>query len=164
MKIREAKIEDAAQVIDVMKDAEASGFMLFSPGERKMAPEQMGKLIEMLQSKAKSAIFVSQHEDRVVGYFIIQGDQPSRISHRAYIVIGIHSNYRGKGIGKALFLHAEEWAREQGIHRLELTVIKHNEAAFNLYKKMGYEVEGTKRDSLLVDGKYVDEYYMAKLI
>ncbi|WP_332645328.1 GNAT family N-acetyltransferase [Lysinibacillus sp. 54212] len=164
MIIREAKIEDAAHMAKVMKDAEASGFMLFSPGERKMAPEQMGKLIEMLKSKVKSAIFVAQHDDEVVGYLIVQGDQPSRIAHRAYIVIGIVSSFRGKGIGKALFQHAEEWAKGQGIHRLELTVIKHNEAAFNLYKKMGYEVEGTKRDSLLVDGSYVDEYYMAKLI
>ena len=29
---------------------------------------------------------------------------------------------------------------------------------------MGFVIEGTKRDSLLVDGSYVDEYYMAKLI
>lgn len=164
MLVREAVIEDATQVVNVIKDAEASGFMLFSPGERKMEPEQMAKLIEMLKAKAKAAIFVAQHNDEVVGYMIVQGDQSSRISHRAYIVIGIHSDFRGKGIGKALFQHAEEWAKEQGIHRLELTVIKHNEAAFNLYKKMGYEVEGTKRDSLLIDGTYVDEYYMAKLI
>ena len=31
-------------------------------------------------------------------------------------------------------------------------------------KKMGFEIEGTKRDSLRVDGVYVDEYYMAKLL
>lgn len=164
MIIREAVKEDGARVVRVMQDAEASGFMLFSPGERKISPEQMSQLIEMLQSKAKSVILVAEQDDEVVGYFIIQGDQPSRISHRAYIVIGILSDFRGRGIGKALFQHGEEWAKKQGIHRLELTVIKHNEAAYNLYKKMGFEVEGTKRDSLFIDGAYVDEYYMAKLI
>jgi len=29
---------------------------------------------------------------------------------------------------------------------------------------MGFEKEGIKKDSLLVNGEYVDEYYMAKLL
>jgi RimJ/RimL family protein N-acetyltransferase len=40
----------------------------------------------------------------------------------------------------------------------------HNEAAIALYQKMGFMVEGTKRDSMRVNGQYVDELYMAKLI
>jgi RimJ/RimL family protein N-acetyltransferase len=32
------------------------------------------------------------------------------------------------------------------------------------YKKMGFEIEGTKRHSLFVNGKYIDEYYMAKFL
>jgi RimJ/RimL family protein N-acetyltransferase len=40
----------------------------------------------------------------------------------------------------------------------------HNERAIRLYKKMGFEIEGTKKHSLLISGSYVDEYYMAKLI
>ena len=40
----------------------------------------------------------------------------------------------------------------------------HNQRGVGLYKKMGFDIEGTKRDALLVDGTYVDEYYMSKLI
>jgi RimJ/RimL family protein N-acetyltransferase len=58
----------------------------------------------------------------------------------------------------------EEWANIQNIHRLELTVMTHNIAGIALYKKMGFEIEGIKRDSLLIDGKYVDEFYMSKLL
>ena len=71
---------------------------------------------------------------------------------------------RGKGIGAKLFEALEEWANQQSIHRLELTVMTYNTAGIALYKKMGFEIEGTKRDSLLIDGKYVDEYYMSKLL
>jgi Acetyltransferases, including N-acetylases of ribosomal proteins len=46
--------------------------------------------------------------------------------------------------------------------RLELTVMVHNERAIALYKKMGFEIEGTKKRSMRIDGQYVDEYYMAK--
>jgi RimJ/RimL family protein N-acetyltransferase len=58
----------------------------------------------------------------------------------------------------------DTWAREQHVHRLELSVMVHNTRGVGLYKKMGFEVEGVKRDSLFVDGAYVDEYYMGKLI
>jgi hypothetical protein len=29
---------------------------------------------------------------------------------------------------------------------------------------MGFEIEGVKKHSLLVDGAFVDEYYMGKLL
>lgn len=40
----------------------------------------------------------------------------------------------------------------------------HNLAGIALYKKMGFEIEGRKRHSLRVNGAYVDEYYMSKLL
>ncbi|GAE36015.1 acetyltransferase [Halalkalibacter akibai JCM 9157] len=50
------------------------------------------------------------------------------------------------------------------IHRLELTVVTRNEIGISLYQKMGFEIEGRKRDSLLINSEYVDEYYMSKLL
>lgn len=63
-----------------------------------------------------------------------------------------------------LFNTLEEWAKDNGVHRLELTVMVHNEAGIALYKKSGFEIEGTKRHSLIIRGKFIDEYYMSKLI
>ena len=40
----------------------------------------------------------------------------------------------------------------------------HNRAAQALYTKMGFVSEGRRHWSLLVDGTFVDEYSMAKLI
>ncbi|MGX9135688.1 N-acetyltransferase family protein [Rummeliibacillus sp. JY-2-4R] len=164
MQIRHATIHDAQEIIQVMQDAESSNLMLFGPGERKVSKEPFTKFIEMISNKANSALFVASEQNQIVGYLIVQGDSPKRISHRAYIVIGVHSNMRGKGVGKSLFVHVHKWAKSKGFHRLELTVITQNTPAVNLYKKMGYAIEGVKHDSLLIDGEYVDEYYMAKLI
>lgn len=63
-----------------------------------------------------------------------------------------------------MFDYMIQWAKKSQLHRLELTVIEHNEQAVHLYKKMGFEVEGVKRNSLLIDGQYVNELYMAKLL
>ena len=164
MKIRIAKTSDASQLVAVMKDAQESGFMLFDPGERILTAEQFERYIEATNQKQNSAIFVATEEEKILGYIIVQGETPKRIAHCAYIVIGVHSASRGKGVGTALFTHTEQWAKEAGIQRLELTVIKHNEAAYHLYEKRGFEVEGVKQKSLKIDGEYVDQYYMAKMI
>ena len=39
-----------------------------------------------------------------------------------------------------------------------------NDAARALYEKSGFAVEGLRRASMRVNGAYVDEYYMGKLI
>ena len=40
----------------------------------------------------------------------------------------------------------------------------HNERAVRLYQKMGFEIEGRKKQNLLVNGMYRDEFEMAKLL
>jgi len=82
----------------------------------------------------------------------------------SYIIIGILQEFTGQGIGGQLFTALEEWAHQTSITRLELTVMTHNKAGLALYKKRGFEIEGTKKHSLLVNGHYADEYYMAKLL
>ena len=164
MRIRQAIRNDSEQIIAVMTNAEASNFMLFGPGERKLQPEQFAQYIDKVHDSHHSALFVAEIDEKVVAYLIVQGNEPTRIAHRAYLVIGIHSDYRGRKIGTALFSHVENWAKENSIHRLELTVMENNEAGIALYKKMGFDIEGTKRDSLYVDEQYINEYYMSKLL
>lgn len=162
--IRQAQLTDAPQIIEVMQNAEASGFMLFNPGERNISVSGCEKMIVAFQEDFRSALFVAQLEDKIVGYFIIKSEGPSRVSHRAYIVIGVHEAARGQGVGHALFEAGIKWAKEVPLHRLELTVIANNEAAVHLYQRVGFEIEGTKKHSLLIDGQYVDEYYMSLLL
>jgi RimJ/RimL family protein N-acetyltransferase len=58
----------------------------------------------------------------------------------------------------------EDWARRVGLHRLELTVMPHNERAIALYQKRGFSIEGEISHSLYIDGEYVDEFLMAKIV
>ena len=67
-------------------------------------------------------------------------------------------------MGTKLFEYITNWAKQEQIHRLELTVIENNEQAIHLYKKMGFEIEGIKKDSLQINDSYVNELYMSKLL
>lgn len=164
VEIRKAMSCDAAQIIEVMGNTEESGFMLFAPGERKITPEGLAKLIDSMNSQLKSGLFIAIENERIIGYMIVRNENSERVAHRASIVIGVHSDRRGKGVGRALFTSVLSWAKQVALHRLELTVIATNENAIHLYKKMGFEVEGVKKDSLCIEGGFVDEYYMARIV
>ena len=58
----------------------------------------------------------------------------------------------------------DEWAGENGIVRLELTVECVNTGAKHLYEKNGFIVEGVRPKSMKVNGRFVDEYYMGKIL
>ncbi|KAB2334513.1 GNAT family N-acetyltransferase [Cytobacillus depressus] len=165
MLIREIHIDDAENFINLIKDVEAEAdFMLMGAGERKTTPEQQRKQLERMEHQSNSTIFVAEEEGKLVGYLIAIGGSARRTQHSAYLVIGILENFRGKGIGTALFQNLEKWAMNHNISRLELTTVTQNEAGVALYKKIGFEIEGTKRNSLIIDGKPYDEYFMAKLL
>ncbi|MNE70594.1 putative acetyltransferase YhhY [compost metagenome] len=78
-------------------------------------------------------------------------------------MIGILKDFTGKGIGSELFNAMEQWRLSTNIMRVELTVMTNNEFGIKLYKKMGFEIEGIKKNSMIVDDGFVDEYYMAKI-
>ena len=40
----------------------------------------------------------------------------------------------------------------------------HNFPALALYRKLGFEIEGTAQYALCIDGKYIDLYYMSKVL
>jgi len=165
MIIRQIEVNDAEELSKLIGKVESeSPYMLFEAGEREISSERQRQRIESINLEDKSEIFVAEYDNKLIGYLFAIGGQANRTKYSAYIVIGILNQYRGQGIGTKLFMELEEWALNQKIHRLELTVITKNEVGVVLYKKMGFEIEGIKRDSLYIDGEFVDEYYMSKLI
>lgn len=79
-------------------------------------------------------IFVAEKESRLIGFIAGIGNHLQRTKHSVYIVIGVLQDFAGKGIGTQLMTKLEEWALENGIHRLELTVMVHNKPAVALYR------------------------------
>jgi RimJ/RimL family protein N-acetyltransferase len=87
-------------------------------------------------------------------------DRPS-LAHRGVLGMGLLPQFRGQGIGTKLIQSALTAARAFGLHRVELTVREHNIGAMELYRKIGFTIEGTQRDAVLVDGVYEDLVCMA---
>lgn len=59
--------------------------------------------------------------------------------------------YRSRGLGQRLMETAEEWAREQGLPRVSLSVAMRNTMGQRLYRSLGYEVETLRMTKKLID-------------
>lgn len=163
MIIRNFKSNEAQAYLDLVNKTDLeSDFMSQEPGERQMSAFQ---LIMTLNSGSHS-IFVAEDQGQLVGQLVAFSmyGRNTRVKHVVHIGISILKSYWGKGIGTKLFDFMEKWALKEKIIRLELSVMTHNERGIALYKKMGFEIEGTKKASIFVKGKYVDEYLMSKIL
>lgn len=162
--IRKIHIDDGKKLLNLMLQLDQeTQHMMYEPGERKVDEKRMTSRIEYILHSG-SMMIVSEAGEHLNGFLMLERGQPNRIKHSAYIVIGILKEYHGQGIGRDLFSQAIEWAKAEGLHRLSLTVKVDNHNALGLYEKIGFNIEGIKKDSMLVDGKYVDEYYMGLLL
>ena len=76
----------------------------------------------------------------------------------------VAASHRRRGVGRALLEQAVSWARDAGIHKLELHVFPWNEPAIKLYEQFGFEREGLRKDHYRRDGEYVDAILMAYML
>lgn len=108
-------------------------------------------------------MLVAEAEGRVVGIVSLHVMKNPRIRHSALLGINVRREYQGKGIGRKLMEKildvADNWLM---LIRVELGVLENNEKAMNLYKSLGFEIEGKKKYAVVRNGVYVDEYLMAR--
>lgn len=165
MDIRPVRKTDASAFLELTRLLdEETKMMMLEPGERDWSVRDQREMLVELARNPKEVAFVAEVGPRLVGYVSATGGAYRRNAHKARLVIGIMDEFAGKGLGTELMQRVEDWARERGLRRLELTVMKHNERAVALYRKVGFVVEGELTDSLRVGGSYVDELAMAKLL
>jgi 2,3-bisphosphoglycerate-dependent phosphoglycerate mutase len=163
--IRPITEEDALTSLHLMNTIDAeSPYMLYGAGERATSLEQQQKTIKSILKKENATMLLAIDNQTPVGYTIAIGGAMERTKHSAYLVIGILASHTNRGIGGALFKEVEKWARAHSITRMELTVMTNNERAVHLYKKRGFEIEGTKKQAFFLQNEYVNAYDMAKLL
>jgi RimJ/RimL family protein N-acetyltransferase len=163
--IREAREEDAEAFLEhcTRLDNETR-FMMLEPGERTTTVAQQRRRLRAIGQVDTQTILVADSDGEIAGHIAGFGGRYRRNAKTVHVVIGVLERFRGQGTGSRLLGELESWARSRELRRLELTVMTHNERAIRLYRKMGYETEGTRKDSLFVDGRFADEYAMSRIL
>lgn len=137
-------------------------YMMYEPGERSKDIQRIKDVIYK-SVHGDNLLLVAENKGELIGYLSAERGRCKRVHHSAHIVAGIRAAYQNHGIGSKLFIGLDNWAKKNHITRLELTVMCQNEAAKHLYEKRGFVVEGVRKQSMIIDGEYIDEYYMSKL-
>jgi len=108
---------------------------------------------------------VAELEGQIIGHIrLFSGKCGPKDQHVAELGILVLSPYRGRGVGQLLMGYALDWAREQSLKKIVLSVFATNRGAINLYGRSGFVLEGTRKMQYNVGGQYVDEMLMAMFL
>jgi putative acetyltransferase len=161
--IRRPRPEDAAAVVATMGDPDVLSGLLQLPYPTEASWK---KRIEEAPVGPTSAdlFIVAERGGVVVGNAGVHPPPHVRRRHTGAIGLAVAKHAQGQGVGTALMQAIVDWADNWAqLLRLELTVYTDNEAARALYRKFGFELEGTHRAYALRNGVYVDAFCMARL-
>ena len=79
-------------------------------------------------------------------------------------LVAVHPGWTGRGAGRALMEAAVELADDWlNLRRLSLVVFVDNTVAIEMYRSLGFVVEGTMAEYGFKRGKYIDAHVMARL-
>ncbi len=92
----------------------------------------------------KSIVYVSLLEGIIVGTYILRPNMPGQGSHVANASFMVHPQWQGRGLGKAMGLHALEEAKKADYKAMQFNlVVSTNKEAMALWKNLGFSIVGT---------------------
>jgi RimJ/RimL family protein N-acetyltransferase len=112
---------------------------------------------------ARNPQMVALAGGKVIGWCDVRRDHWPAHAHCGTLGMGLLPEYRGKGLGRRLMQATLDAAHREGFVRVELTAHADNLRAIALYEKLGFVHEGVTRDSICIDGRYVDSVVMARI-
>ena len=130
-----------------------------------MPPYTKETIDRWLSNFERSIPLVAICEDRIVGFAGIFKHAHPREKGIADFGIYLHQDFHNVGLGTMMSNTILAIAEEQRLHRIYLHVVEDNKAAVNLYKKIGFVIEGTMREAYYgADKKYHNMLVMGILL
>lgn len=160
--IRRASTKDAAALARIMNDpAVYAGLMQLPYTDEEV---WRTRLTDAFGPGKTDLLLVAEINGEVVGSAGLHPVGPAlRRRHALTLGLSVLREAQGKGVGSALMQamcdYADRWV---GALRMELTVYCDNAAAIHLYRKFGFEIDGTLRGYAMRDGQLADAHSMAR--
>jgi putative acetyltransferase len=140
MRVRPAELADCEALAEGMHAVASEGRWLAT--ETSTPVEDLFERFRAAVEWEEQVLLVLEADGAVVGSI---GLHPTRADGVLSLGMWILAEWRGKGGGRML-IDAALAARPANAHKVELEVFPDNEAAVGLYRSIGFEQEGLRRD------------------
>ncbi len=120
---------------------------------------------ERLTPRAGTIHLVADIDGRPIGVLeLVTWPTEPRHRHVGEVnLVAVHPDWAGRGAGRALMEAAIELADDWlNLRRLSLVVFVDNSVALQMYRRLGFVVEGTMVGYGFKRGKYIDAHVMAR--
>ena len=116
-----------------------------------------------LKNRLSEGVYLSIiFEDKLAGYVALK--DISQLNQRAYLETVVGGQYRRRGVAKDALITLLNYAfNELNLHKVLLEVYEFNQSAYELYKKVGFVLEGRLRQNSFKMGKFYDLLIMGML-
>jgi RimJ/RimL family protein N-acetyltransferase len=157
--------EDTEELIVFLRTiSEETTHTLQYPGRTYSSYAIQQRIARTMQSHADLLLSI-RDEGRIVAHldFQAQNERHPWVKHVARFGMAVLQSHQRNGIGAILLQNMMEWAEKVGIHRIETLIRTDNDPALTLCRDAGFQLEGLRHNSLLIDGQWKDEYYLSKI-
>lgn len=143
MAIRQARIDDAAAVIELFTNVVAERRWLGTePGfDRERYRAAYADRI----ASDEALTLVAEIDGDIVGELTLWPQDNGL--HELGMLIA--PEYRGQSLGTQLLATAQSWVRDRRNDGIALSVFPHNDAALRLYEKLGFQIVGRREDAFI---------------
>jgi L-amino acid N-acyltransferase YncA len=162
--IRNVRIEDAEEILAILNPIIAA--RCYTAMDTPFTAEVEREFIRTFPSEGIFLIAIDTASGRIVGF---QNVSPFGSFTHAFDHVGVIGTYvdlasRRKGIATRLFAATFDAARRKGYEKFFTYVRADNQAALQTYVTQGFRVVGTAARHAKVDGRYIDEIVIEKLL
>jgi [ribosomal protein S18]-alanine N-acetyltransferase len=158
VKVRQATLEDCEPLAAGMRSVVEEGRWLAT--ESNTSVEELRERFRQAVESREQVLLILEEDGELLGSV---GMHPSHARGVLSLGMWVLPEWRGRGGGR-LLMEAALKARPEDAHKIELEVFDDNAAAIGLYRSMGFEQEGLRRDHYRrLDGSLRSAVIMARL-
>ena len=160
IKLRKLHLKDVPYILEWMHDLSISD--MFNKDMYHMTNKDVEKFcvdsskdLDLNSCNSLHFAIIEDEDDEYRGTISLKNIDYENFS--AEYAVSIRKKYHGTGTAEeATRLILEKGFSDYGLHRIYLSVLENNKRAIHFYEKVGFVYEGTARESINKNNKFID--------